>query len=164
LKSGTWQRKEIRGMIRTLAVNCAPILACSKDDRKTAAETASDAMVMGAVWALCDFSLLVSQQNPSDLSRNALDDAFKQFYQNKGVFQEQKMSKSAKAKVDDLLATESHESREQKIHTIRAAIEALVYGAEKVCSTKRRQFKVRLNRARQAPTTGSDADRQKAIE
>jgi hypothetical protein len=74
------------------------------------------------------------------------------------------MSKSAKAKVDDLLATESHQLREQKIHKIRAAIEALVYGAEKVSSTKRRQFQVRLNRARQAATTWSDADRQKAIE
>jgi hypothetical protein len=48
LKSGTWQGKEIRGMIRTLAVNCAPILVCFKDERKSAAETASDEMVMGA--------------------------------------------------------------------------------------------------------------------
>jgi len=44
LKSGTWQGKEIRGLIRTLAVKCAPILVCSKDDGKTA----SDEMVMGA--------------------------------------------------------------------------------------------------------------------
>jgi hypothetical protein len=43
-------------------------------------------------------------------------------------------------------------------------MEALVYGAEKVSSTKRRQFQVRLNRAQQAATTWSDADRQKAIE
>jgi len=47
---------------------------------------------------------------------------------------------------------------------ICAAMGALVYGAEKVSSTKQRQFQVRLNRARQAPTTWSDADRQKAIE
>jgi len=46
LKSGSWQGKEIRGMIRTLAVNSAPILDCSKDDGKTAAENASDEMVM----------------------------------------------------------------------------------------------------------------------
>jgi len=39
-----------------------------------------------------------------------------------------------------------------------------VYRAEKVSSRKRRQFQVRLNRARQAATTWSDADRQKAIE
>jgi len=56
------------------------------------------------------------------------------------------MLKSAKAKVDDLLAMESHQLREQKIHKIRAAMEALVYGAEKVSTTKRRQFQMRLNR------------------
>jgi hypothetical protein len=63
LKSGPWQGKEICGMIRTLAVNCAPIVVCSKDDGNTAVETASDEMAMGAVWALCQFSLHVSQQN-----------------------------------------------------------------------------------------------------
>jgi len=57
------------------------------------------------------------------------------------------MSKPAKAKVDDLLAMESHQLREQKILKIRAVMEALVYGAEKVSTTKRRQFQVRLNRA-----------------
>ena len=160
LKSGTWQGKEIRGMIRTLAGNCAPILVWSKDDGKTA----SDEMVMGAVRALYEFSLLLSQQNHSDLSLNALDDALKRYHQKKGVFRGQKMSKSAKAKVDDLLATESHQLREQKIHKIRAGIEVLVDGAEEVSSTKRWQFQVRLNRARQAATTWSDADRQKAIE
>jgi len=151
-------------MIRTLAVNCAPILVCSKDDGKTAVETASNEMVMGAVRALCEFSLLLSQQNHSDLSLTALDDALKRFYQKKGSFREQTMSKSAKAKVNDLLATEFYQLGEQKIHNIRAAMEALVYGAEKVFSTKRRQFQVRVNRARQAATTWSDADRQRAIE
>jgi len=52
-KRGTWQGKEIRGMIRTLEVNCAPILDCSHDAGKTMAETASDAMVIGAMPALC---------------------------------------------------------------------------------------------------------------
>ena len=66
-------------MIRKLAVKCAPILVCSMDDGKTAAETASDEMVMGVVWSLCEFSLLVSQQNHSDLSLKALDDALKRF-------------------------------------------------------------------------------------
>jgi len=47
---------------------------------------------------------------------------------------------------------------------IRAAMEALVYGAEKPSSTQRRQFQVRLNRAWQATTTRSDAEHQKAIE
>jgi len=64
-------------MIRTLAVNSATIHVYSKDDGKTAAETAVDGMVMGAVRALCDCSLLVSQQNHSDLSLKALQDALK---------------------------------------------------------------------------------------
>jgi hypothetical protein len=164
LKSGTWQGKEIGGMIRTLAVNCGPILVCSTDDRKTGAETASDEMVIGVVRAFCELSPLVSQHNHSDLSLKALNDALKQFYKMKGALQDHKMLKSPKAKVDDLLAKESHLLREQKIHKIRAALEAVVYGAEMVSTTKRRQFQVRLNRARQAAMTWSDADRQKAIE
>ena len=55
------------------------------------------------------------------------------------------MSKSAKAKVDDLLATESYQLQKQEIYKIRAAMEALVYGAEKVSSTYCRQFQVHLN-------------------
>jgi len=108
MKSGSRQGKEIKRMIRPLAANCAPILACSQDARKTEVGTASDEMVMRAVRALCEFSLLVSQQNHSDLSLAGLDDALMQFYQMKGAFQDQKMSKSAKAKVDELLARESH--------------------------------------------------------
>jgi len=57
---------------------------------------------MGAVQAVCQFSLLVSQQNHSDPSLKALDDALKQFHQMRGIFQEQKMLKSAKGKVDNL--------------------------------------------------------------
>jgi len=164
MTSSSWQGKAIRGMIRTLSVNCAPILNCSKDDGKTASETASDEMVMGAVQASCESSLLVSKQNHSDLSLTALDDALKQFYKKKGAFQNQKLSKSAKAKVDELLATESHQLRQQKIHRIRAAMDVQVYGAEKVTTSKRRQFQVRLNRAQQAATKWSEADRQRAIE
>jgi len=118
---------------------------------------------MGAVQPLCEFSLLVSQQNHLYLSLKALDNALKRFY-TKGIFREQRMSKSAKAKVDDMLAGESRLLREQKIHKIRAAMEAVVYGDEKVSTTKRRQFQVCLNRAWQAATTWSDADCQKAIE
>jgi len=47
-----------------------------------------------------------------------------------GMLWEQNMSKAAKAKVDDLLAREFHQLREQKIHKIRTAIEVLVYGAD----------------------------------
>ena len=164
LRSATCQGKVICGIIRTLAVNCAPNLDCSKDDGKTAVENASDEMVLGAVRASCQFYLLVSQQNNSDLSIKALDDALKRLYQKKGIFREQKMSKSSKAIVDDLLATESHQLRKQWIHKIRAAMEALVFGAETVSTTKRTQFQVHLNRARQAATAWSDAERQKAIE
>jgi len=63
---------------------------------------------MEAVRAFCEFSLLVSQQNQLDLSLKALDDALKRFYQKNGIFREQKMWKSWLAKVDDLLAMESH--------------------------------------------------------
>jgi hypothetical protein len=80
LKSGSWQGKEIRGIFRTLAVNCAPILDCSQDAGKTAVVTACDDMVMGAVRASCECSLLASQQHHSDLSLAALDDERKPFY------------------------------------------------------------------------------------
>jgi len=50
------------------------------------------------------------------------------------------MSKSAKAKVDDLLVKESHLLHEHKIHKIRTALEAVAHGAEKVSTTKRREF------------------------
>lgn len=61
-------------MIRTLPVNCAPILACSKGDGKTATKTASDEIAITAVHALGEFSLLVSQHNYSDPSLTELDD------------------------------------------------------------------------------------------
>ena len=80
------------------------------------------------------------------------------------ICQDPKMSMSANAKVDDQLAKESHQFSEKKIHKIRAAMEALVYRAEKVSTTKRRQFQVSLNRVRQASITWSDAHCQKAIE
>jgi len=78
-KCGSWHVTEIRGMIYTLVVNCAPSRDYSKNDRKNAAENTSDEVIIGAVRALCQFPLLVSQQNHSDLSLKALDDAFKRF-------------------------------------------------------------------------------------
>jgi len=62
------------------------------------------------------------------------------------------MSKPVKAKGNEQLATKSHQLREQKIHKIRAAMEVQVYGAEKVTTSKPRQFQVRLKRARQVTT------------
>jgi len=147
LERGTWQGIELCGIIRTLSVNRAPILDCSHNAGETAAENASDEMVLRAMWALCEFSSLVSQQNHSDQSLKALDDALKRHYQRKGIFREQKMLKSGMAKVDDLLARESHQLCEQIIYKIHAAMDALVYGAEKVSTTKHRQFEVRLNSA-----------------
>jgi len=123
-------------MIRSLAGNCAPILDCSRDVEKTVAETPSDKMVMGAVWALCEFPLLVSQPNHSDLSLTALDDALKRFHKKKGAFRQQKMSKSAKAKVDEQLATVSHQLREQQLHTICDVMEIPVYEPDMVTTTQ----------------------------
>jgi len=164
MKICSWQGYEIRVIIRTLAVNCAPILDGSLDARKTAADTDSDEMVMGAVWALSEFSLLVSRQDHSDLSLAALDDAPKRFHKKKGAFGDQKMSKSANARVDEVLETESHHLRVQKIRRIHAAMEVQLYEAEKVTTSKRRQCQVHRNRARQATTIWSDTDWQRAIE
>jgi hypothetical protein len=49
MNRGAWQGKEILGMIKTLAVKCAPIHDCSQDAGNTVAETASNEMVMEAV-------------------------------------------------------------------------------------------------------------------
>ena len=135
------QGKEIRGIIRALAVNCTANLNSSQDAGKTAAEAASHDIVMGAVQALCESSLLVSQQNHSDLSLAALDDALNRSYKMNGAIREQKMLKSAKAKVDELLARESHQLKEQKIHTIRAAMEVQLYGAEMVTTSNEGNFR-----------------------
>jgi hypothetical protein len=158
MKSGSWQGKEIGGIIRTLAVNCAPILYYSKDDGKTPAETASDEMALGAVHTLCESPLLVSQQNHSDLSLTALDNALKRFSKKMGFFQDKQMSKSMKVKVDEQFATKSNQLQEQMIHTIRTSLEVLVYRPEKVTTSKQRQFQVHLTSARQAATKWLESD------
>jgi hypothetical protein len=53
---------------------------------KHGAGNTSDEIVMEAAWALCEFSLLVSQQKLSDPSLTAPDHAIKGFYQKKGIF------------------------------------------------------------------------------
>jgi len=146
MKSSSWQREEIQSIIRILPVTCAQILDSSKDVWKTAAETASDEIVMGTVQALCEFSLHVSQQNHSDVSLTAPDDPQKRFYKKEGAFREQTMSKSAKAKEDEQFTRESHQLRELKIHKICAAMEVQVYRAEMVTVPKQRQFQMRQNR------------------
>jgi hypothetical protein len=47
-------------MIRTLAVKYAPIQFFSKNNKNIVATAALDVMVVGAVCAFCEFSLLVS--------------------------------------------------------------------------------------------------------
>jgi len=130
MKHFSWEGNVISGMIRTLEVNCTQVLECSKNDGKTPAETDSNEMVIGAVRALCEFSLLVSEKNHSVLSLTALDNAVKQFNKKMGAFRDKKISNSAKAKVNDQLARESDWLQKQKIHKIRTAMEVLVYGAE----------------------------------
>jgi len=63
-----------------------------------------------------------------------------------GCFQEQKFLKSAKAKEDDQLAREFHQIREQRIHKTGATMEVLVYGVQKVTTTKCRQYLVAQDR------------------
>jgi len=53
---------EIWEIVRPVAMNYTPIVDRSKDVGNIAAETASGELAMGAVQALCVFSLLVSQQ------------------------------------------------------------------------------------------------------
>jgi len=60
--------------------------------------------------------------------------------------------------VDDQLPRESHQFREPKIDKVYAAMEVLVYRAEKVTTTKYRQFQEHLDRAKKAATKWSDAD------
>jgi len=67
----------------------------------------------------------------ADFSLKATINAAKRVYKRNGNFRDQKMLNSAMAKVDDLLAMVSHLLPEQMIHKIRAAMEALVYEAEK---------------------------------
>jgi len=69
-------------------------------------------MVMGVVWLLCAFFVLVSQENHSNLSLTALDDVHKWFYHKQGDFRKQKMLNSAKAIVDEQLARASNQCQE----------------------------------------------------
>jgi len=68
------------------------------------------------------------------------------------------MSNSAKAKADDQLARESHQLQRQKIDKHPAAMDILIYGAEKNTTIKRMHFKVHLNEAQEVAIKWSDAD------
>jgi len=95
-------------------MDCATIPTCSKDNSKTADDTVSNNMVM-VVHTVCEFSLLVSHQNHSDVSIKVLNDELKWFYKKKGNFVEELMLKSANAKVDDQLPRESNQVWEPMI-------------------------------------------------
>jgi len=68
LNGDSWQGKEIWGIIRPLAVNCAPFLVCLINEKKGTAHTGSDEIVMEIVWPIHEFSDLVSQHHHSNLS------------------------------------------------------------------------------------------------
>ena len=114
--------------------------------------------------ALCEFSLLVSQQTQSDLSLTALHDALKRFYKNEDAFRNQTMLKSGKAIVEKQLTREPDQLRQQNIHQMHTSMEVPVYGPEKFTPTKRREFQVHQNRAHLTATKWSDADCQSGNE
>jgi len=121
-------------------------------------------MVIGAVQAIHGFSVLVSKQNHVDLSLTALVDTLKRFYMKHGVFQEQNISNTAKAKVDKCCATQSQQLQEHEIHEIRAGMEVQMDKAEKVSTPIWRQFQVHLDLAWQAATKWSYPDQRWAKE
>jgi hypothetical protein len=77
---------------------------------------------MGAVWAFYYFSLLVSEQNHSDIFLEPLGDALKRFNQMMDIFREDIMSQSAKASVDDHLPMKAHQLGKYQIDMIQAAL------------------------------------------
>jgi len=151
-------------MSRTLALNCTPIHDSSEDVRNTALVTASDEPVMWAVQTLCEFSLLDSQQNPSDLSLTALHNTQKQLYKQKVASQVHTISKSKMANEDEQLTRDSNQLHEQNIHNICTAMEVPIYRAAKITATKGRQFWVHPNKAQQAAMNWFDADWQRGKE
>jgi len=74
------------------------------------------------------------------------------------------MSIYVKAKLDAVLARESHHLQEQKIVNVRVPMEVGLYVADCFSVSKQSQFPLCLNRTRHAATIRSDADWQRAIE
>lgn len=148
----------ISGMIRTPVEICAETLVRLKDNGKTAAETANDEIVIGALYVLSEFFRLVSQQYHSKqlLPYNML---YQSNVPRRRAFLRTGMLKSAKAKANTLLATEFHQLRERHIDTLCAALAVHVHGTEKINRSKYRQFQVHLYRIKQGATKWSVADR-----
>jgi len=164
MKSSLCEGKGPWGNIRILAVNWKPILAWSKDEETTLAETAPDEYITEAVRPLCEFSPLVSQQNHTNGTLTALHDTQKWLYKKNGAFRAQQMLKPAKAQLNEQFARESHQLWGQQILKICAAMEVDVYRIEMITIPKLRQSQVLLNGACQLAKTWSQADWQRATE
>jgi len=122
-------------------------------------ESASNEMVPVVVPLVCELSLLVSQQNHSNLSLKPLDDTLKRLYQKKGDFQNQEMLKSVTAIVDEKLVRISHKLRQWIIHKIVDAMKVLEYMNKTFTATKWMPYQVYLSRTRPVETKWSDADK-----
>jgi len=77
-------------MIGTLVIKCDVALDSTMDNENIAVEIASNELVMGAVPALCEFSPHVSQENHSDISLKAQNDALMQFTRRRVLFNNRK--------------------------------------------------------------------------
>jgi len=84
-----------------VAITCDPLIISCNDIEKSVVDAAFDEMVIGAVFVLCEFSLLVSSQNHHDLSLKALNNPLNNFEMELNSFQQQTVSKSVMAKLDD---------------------------------------------------------------
>jgi hypothetical protein len=71
---------------------------------------------------------------------------------------------SAKAKMNSQLTRVSHRLENETIHKIHAAMEVLMYRAEKVTTSKQRQCLVHLITTPQAATKCSDTDQVRRME
>lgn len=118
--------------MRTLVVNSASIPFSSNDDMIFEILTASDDMVIGAVWQLFELSLLVSKYKHCKQSLKAPDGVLKLVYHNTGVFRKQTMLNSAFIKVEEHVTTGLHQLQKQRIPTIFAAIIVRVYGLQRL--------------------------------
>lgn len=131
IETSAWQGSEVWGICRKVAITCDPLSLSSNDNEKTVVGSALDEMVIGAVYILCEFSLLVSSQNHHDLSLKALDNPLNNFAKKMHSVQLQKVSQSAKPKVDEMLTSESYLLNRQKIDQHFAAVKVYVTQAAK---------------------------------
>jgi hypothetical protein len=126
LKSGSWQGKEIREMLRSLSALCAPLL--SSDLRgKTELEKESDIEVMKTIRALTEFCLLTSQRTHSDISLKYLDAALDTFYKCKVVFTRQRATEASRKKVEKAFQLQEAAKKAAFIEKITRSLQAKYY-------------------------------------